>query len=186
MKKRQLSVMLSLLSLAAVAVALGIFKPRPKQGQLSPVVHVDIIRYQGKWYEIAKLPNRFEKQCQKNAFTTYRLLERGKLEVINQCERRSGRTASLKGVARVVDLTSNAKWSVTFATALGLRKFTKDLWILGIGDHYHYAVIGTPDKQYARILSRSKTLTEKERRDAFAILERNGYDPASLVFTPQD
>src|SRR4051812_11625734 len=64
---------------------------------------VDLARYAGKWYEIARLPNRFQRDCTGNTTATYTLRADGKITVLNECRQADGRQKSAKGTARVAD-----------------------------------------------------------------------------------
>ena len=63
--------------------------------QVVPVV--DLTRYAGKWYEIARLPNRFQRKCTSDTTATYTLRDDGKIAVLNECRTADGRVASVKG-----------------------------------------------------------------------------------------
>ena len=152
---------------------------------LSTVLQVDLDRYLGTWYEIARLPNRFQDQCVGNVTADYRRLENGNIEVRNRCLQASGEPDEARGVARVVDSTSNAKLEVSFVSLFGWRLFWGDYWILDLGVDYDYAVIGMPSRRYAWILSRTPQLSPERRRRIDGVLLRAGYDPAQLVETPQ-
>ncbi len=62
----------------------------PSRSQLEGVSSVDLGRYAGRWYEIARLPNRFEKKCADSVTATYTLRTDGKIEVVNRCRKSSG------------------------------------------------------------------------------------------------
>ena len=86
-----------------------------KQSPLQVVSHVDLNRYLGIWYEIARFPNRFQEGCVASR-ATYTLLEDGKIGVLNQCYKGglSGELSSATGKAWVVDKETNAKLKVSF------------------------------------------------------------------------
>src|SRR3982751_5765726 len=100
------------------------------------VGHVDLSRYIGKWYEVARYPNRFEKNCISDVTADYSLREAGTIEVLNSCRQADGRVKSSKGSAKVVDKQSNAKLKVTF-----FWPFYGNYWIIGLDPEYRYAVV---------------------------------------------
>jgi apolipoprotein D and lipocalin family protein len=140
---------------------------------------VDLGRYAGKWYEIARLPNRFQRDCATNTTATYTLRTDGKVTVINECRTAGGRTRSAKGIARVADARGpNTKLKVTF-----FWPFSGDYWIIGLDPEYRWAVVGEPGRDYLWILSREPRLdsTLYER-----ILERarlQGFDTSKMIKT---
>ena len=149
------------------------------------VYHVDLDRYLGRWYEIARLPNRFQDQCAADVSAEYRLLKDGDLEVINRCLDEGGVVDVAQGVARVVDTDSNARLKVSFVSLFGWHLFWGDYWIIGLSDDYSYAVIGTPRRAYGWVLSRTPILSPETLAEVRQLLVRNGYDPEKFVFTPQ-
>jgi apolipoprotein D and lipocalin family protein len=150
------------------------------------VESVDLNRYTGLWYEIAKLPNRFQKKCVKNTTASYRLLANGKIEVINRCLQADGKANEVKGIAKVVDPASNSRLKVSFFRPLGISLFWGDYWIIGLGEDYEYAVVGTPDRKYGWILARQSRLERAQLDKIFDLLQRQGYQPADFVMTPQE
>lgn len=147
------------------------------------VPHVDLERYMGMWHEFARLPNRFQSQCVGNTTAEYTLLDDGRVEVINRCDTADG-TDEAKGIARVVDAT-NAKLEVSFVQFLGLQLFWGDYWIIGLGDDYEYAVVGTPDRKYGWLLVRDPDVTEDLKDEMFFTLESRGYRHRDFVITPR-
>ena len=133
-----------LLSLAVLATApMAAEAPGPP----TTVDRVDLMRYAGLWYEVARIPNRFQKQCARNVTAEYVLREDGRIDVINRCLRDDGRVDEAKGLARIDDPASNARLKVSFFSILGWRPVWGDYWILGLGDAYEYAVVGSPGSE---------------------------------------
>ena len=142
---------------------------------VAPVSSVDLARYAGIWHEIAKIPNRFQKQCARDTLAQYTLRTDGRIAVVNQCIKRNGQVDQARGIAKVVDAETRAKLKVSLVSLLGWRPFWGDYWILGLDPNYRWAVVGAPNRQYGWILARSKTLDPTTMDAITAILERNGY-----------
>jgi apolipoprotein D and lipocalin family protein len=140
------------------------------------VRNVDLQKYTGVWYEIAKIPNNFQDQCIANTTAEYSLMEDGRIKVINSCLDEDGEIDRAEGVAKVVDKNTNAKLEVSFVSFLGIRPFWGDYWILGLGDNYEYSVVGGPNRKYGWILARERELPREKLDEAFSILKKNGYD----------
>lgn len=149
------------------------------------VSQVDLNRYLGTWYELSRLPNRFQDHCAGDVTAEYRRLENGDIEVINRCMDKGGRADEANGVARVVDTSSNAKLEVSFLSLFGWQLFWGDYWILELGSDYNYAVIGTPNRKYGWVLSRTPSLSPELWTHIQQVLIRNDYDPGEFVSTPQ-
>jgi apolipoprotein D and lipocalin family protein len=150
---------------------------RPTGPPVTVVPKVDLARYAGKWHEIAKYPNRFQRGCV-GATAEYTLAPDGKsVEVVNRCreEGPGGKERSTRGKARVVDPGTNAKLKVTF-----FWPFSGDYWILALGTEYEYAVVGTPDRKYLWFLARTPSI----ENDLYARLveeaRRQGFDPVRI------
>jgi apolipoprotein D and lipocalin family protein len=156
-----------------------------KGNQPQTVNSVDLKKYTGLWYEIAKIPNNFQDQCTGGTTAEYSLEEDGKIKVVNSCIDEDGKKDVAEGIAKVVDKNTNAKLEVSFVSFLGIRPFWGDYWILGLGDNYEYAVVGSPDRKYGWILAREKQLSKEYLDEAFAVLKTNGYDTRKFEMTKQ-
>ncbi len=151
----------------------------------STVEHVDLDRYVGLWYEIAKIPNRFQKKCARGTTARYAIRDDGKIDVVNSCIKENGDTYSVKGIARIVDANTNAKLEVSFVRFLGKSFFWGDYWVIGLGDNYGWAVVGHPQRTYGWILSRTPSLDQDTLDGIFAVLRDKGYDPETFEMTSQ-
>ncbi|WP_455234627.1 lipocalin family protein [Thiogranum longum] len=176
--------------LAGLLVAmLGFGGCRPDTGDLPPlptVAHVDLDRYQGTWYEIARIPNRFQEQCAGNTTAEYSLRDDGRLNVINRCNTFEGELDEARGVARIVDTASNARLKVSFVSLLGWQLFWGDYWVTDLAADYSYVVVGTPGRQYGWILSRTPTLPASVRTLIDQGLSQRGYAPEHFEDTDQN
>ena len=148
--------------------------------ELRVVSHVDLSRYLGKWYEIARYPNRFERDCASDVTASYAAQSDGRIEVVNVCSRNDGKQKTARGKAKIVDPATNAKLKVTF-----FWPFYGDYWIIALGPEYNYAVIGEPGRKYLWILSRTPGLDGALYASIQRQISAAGYDPAKLVMTPQ-
>ncbi len=167
-------VMLGILMGAVVAIAAGSAPP------LQTVAHVDLSRYVGKWFEIARYPNWFERKCNRDVSAEYSMKDNGGIRVVNSCITAVGKVERSGGSARVVDATTNAKLKVTF-----FWPFYGKYWVIGLGDQYEYAVVGEPSRGYLWILSRSAAMPESEYQDILRQVTAQGYDAKKLVRTKQ-
>lgn len=138
--------------------------------------HVDLKRYTGMWYEIARYENRFEEGC---AGATAEYKRRGgQLEIVNRCLDEAGAEISrVEGTAYAVN-SSNAKLRVSF-----FWPFYGDYWILMLADDYRYSVVGDPDRHYLWILSRTPTLDPADKKAILAALPDLGYSSEHLFWT---
>jgi apolipoprotein D and lipocalin family protein len=146
---------------------------------------VDLTKYAGLWFEIAKIPNRFQKSCARNTTAEYKLRDDGDIDVINRCIEENGDTNEVEGIAKVVDKKTNAKLEVSFVRILGIRLFWGDYWIIGLDTDYKYAVVGTPSRKYGWILSRTPELSTGEMNIIYNLLRKQGYNPKDFVITKQ-
>ena len=165
-----------------VMMALG--KSAAASDQPGTVPAVDLNKYIGLWYEIARMPNSFQKQCASGTTAEYRLLDNGRIEVINKCYKSDGSLDEARGVARVVDSQTKAKLQVSFVRFLGKNWFWGDYWIIGLGDNYEWAVVGHPKRKYGWILSRTSEIELDLRSRIDDLLKDKGYNPENFVNTP--
>lgn len=153
------------------------------QKPLTTVLKVDLKKYSGLWYEIAKIPNWFQDQCAYGTTAEYKIDEDGEIEVINKCYDEDGEPDVAEGVAQVVDKKTNAKLEVSFVSFLGIRPFWGDYWIIGLDQNYNWAVVGTPNRKYGWILSRTPVLPDETMKTIFDILKTSGYKPDDFEMT---
>ena len=148
---------------------------------LETVDFVDLARYVGQWYEIARYPHRFQEGCV-GSKATYSLRDDGRIGVLNECYDKSfsGKLRSVKGKARVVDKESNARLKVVF-----FWPFAGDYWIIDLGKDYEYAVVGHPDRKFLWILSRTPDMEEEVYQGILMRLQKQEYDTAKLIRTAQ-
>jgi apolipoprotein D and lipocalin family protein len=168
--------------LAAVLMAAGCASPpvnRVSDAPLSVVPLVDLERYLGRWYEIARLENQFEKNCE-GVTADYARREDGLISVVNTCREGSptGPQRTSIGRARVVDEATNAKLKVSF-----FGPFWGDYWILDLDEDYTRSLVGEPSGRYLWILARTPSLSEEQKADALETLNSLGYDTSKLYFT---
>lgn len=155
---------------------------------LEVVPSVDLARYVGKWYEIARLPNRFESKCAGEVTATYVRLADGQLNVVNECRLTDGRANQAEGKARLAGKgETNSKLEVRFAPAwLGwLPAVWGDYWIIDLAPDYSYAVVGTPDRKYFWILARSPQIDEVVYERLVERARAKGFDVSRLIKTRQ-
>lgn len=177
MTTRSALLLAAVLLLAILLLAgCGAFR-RPAAPPPPTVPKVDLPRYMGRWFEIAKYPNRFQRGCD-GATAEYALRPDGRVDVTNRCveEGAGGKARSVRGVAKVVDRESSARLSVTF-----FWPFAGDYWILALGERYEHAVVGSPDRKYLWILARDPALDEGTYGRILEEVRRLGFDPARLV-----
>ena len=149
---------------------------KEKLKPLEVVPYVELKKYLGKWYEIAHLPFRFEDDCT-NITATYSLSKDGKVSVLNECLR-DGKLKQAKGKAKVVDKNTGAKLKVTF-----FWPFSADYWIIDLGKDYDYAVVGTPNRKYLWILSRTPQMDDKLFSRLVESVKSKGFDVNKLIKT---
>lgn len=149
----------------------------PETLPLATVASVDLERYTGHWYEIAKIPHRFQRQCVADTTADYARNTDGTISVVNRCRTADGRFDEARAIARVADTASNAKLEVSFFSVLGWRPVWGNYWILALGPDYEYAIVGEPTRRYGWILSRTPTLPDVTREQLDQRLRAFGYAP---------
>ena len=162
-------------------------KEKPMQ-PLDVVPTVDLKQYAGTWYEIARLPNWFQKQCAGEVTATYTLLDDGTIKVVNRCRKESGETAEAEGRAkRASDDGPTTKLKVRFAPRiLSFLPFVwGDYWIINLAPDYSYAVIGEPTRKYLWVLSRTPMLDDTILQGVLDQVKQKGYDLTGLIRTKQ-
>jgi apolipoprotein D and lipocalin family protein len=147
---------------------------------LETVSRVDLNRYLGRWYEIARYPTSFERKCARDVTADYSIKPDGGIRVVNSCVTSSGSLTRSVGTAKTVDQSTNAKLKVTF-----FWPFYGKYWIIGLGRDYDYAVVGEPSRKFLWILSRTPQISDDLYAHITAQLASKGYDASKLMRTRQ-
>jgi apolipoprotein D and lipocalin family protein len=142
--------------------------------------NVDLARFQGQWFEIAKLPRATQADCV-GTTAFYELRSDGTMLVTNQCRLGSftGVTRKVTASARMPDATVPAKLSVDFGGFYG------DYWIIDLAADYSYAVVGHPTRQYLWLLARGPRLDAGTLNAVLGRAAQNGFDISNLEYTVQ-
>jgi apolipoprotein D and lipocalin family protein len=151
--------------------------------ELPTVTSVDLTRYQGTWYEIARLPAWFQKECTQSK-AIYKLLESGDVAVRNECLTTKGKPKVAFGTASVVDKQTNAKLEVVFDNWFS-RLFpflTKGkYWILYLDTEYQTVIVGTPDRKYLWIMARTPGLKGEAYQELVRLARTLGFETDRLI-----
>ena len=172
-------------------ISLLLFLPRTLFSQeknyppLVTVEKVDLKKYVGLWYEVAKIPNSFQDQCIYGTTAEYKIDEDGDIIVTNSCYDEKDKLDVAEGLAKVVDKNTNAKLEVSFVSFLGIRPFWGDYWIIGLDENYQWAIVGTPGRKYGWVLSRTPSLPESTMQTIFEILKSQHYNPDDFEISEQ-
>ena len=171
---------------ADVIVSTELRKPKVYLTAPSTVEQVDLPRFMGRWYEIARLPYFTERRCVDNVVADYRLGEDGMVYVSNRCRYRDGRISEAKGVARVLDYGRNARLQISFRMLYGVYVFWDDYWIIALGADYDYALIGQPTKTRAWVLARDPLASDALVDSWLREFGDKGFPAANFLRTRQD
>lgn len=166
-------------SLLCLSLALLAGTAAAAEAPLPTVASVDLSRYTGAWYEIARLPNRFQRQCVADTQARYRQ-DGNRVEVVNRCRTAEGKIDEAKGQAKIVEGSGNAKLRVSF-----FWPFYGDYWVLSLDPAYSQVLVGEPGRDYAWVLSRTRQMDEAQLQ---ALLDRAaalGFDRKAFLRTPQ-
>jgi apolipoprotein D and lipocalin family protein len=167
--------LLRLATMLAVSWLAACSTPR---APLPTVQSVELDRYYGTWYEIARLPNRFQAMCVSDTRALYRP-EGDHVSVVNQCRTADGTIEQAEGIAKGVAGSKGAKLRVSF-----FRPFYGDYWILELDPDYRWALIGEPGRSYAWILAREPSLDAATLERLLARAAVLGFDREAFVRTP--
>jgi len=172
---------------ALIPLALGWPAAASARPDLRVVPDVDLGRYAGRWFEIARLPNRFQSKCDSEVTAVYTPRPDGRLTVTNRCRRAGGGVEEAVGVVRRVAGRPASILEVRFAPAF--LSFVPAVWgdyqIIALDAHYRHAVVGTPDRQFLWVLSRTPRLETDVLQALLAEAKAQGFDTGAVIRTPR-
>lgn len=167
----------SILILSLVAIG----GTQAKNIDKTTVKKVDLEKYMGKWYEIARYDHSFERDLV-GVTATYSLLPNNRIRVVNEGHKYTlnGSLKSAVGKAKVPDMNEPGKLKVSF-----FLWFYSDYYILELAEDYSYALIGSSSDNYLWILSRTPVLPEVTLKQILDKAQKRGYDTEKLIFVKQ-
>jgi apolipoprotein D and lipocalin family protein len=176
--------MRALFALGCLVLLAACGKPPVNRDDAKPfgdVMAIDVPAYAGLWYEIARLPNQIEQDCE-GVTAEYAQRPDGKLSVVNTCHEGApdGKARVSKGVARIADPATNAKLKVSFFWPI-----EADYWVLGHAPDYSWSLVGEPSGRYLWILARTPTIGADLKDELIFRLQRRGYNTDALHWTAQ-
>jgi apolipoprotein D and lipocalin family protein len=187
MKTPLLAVLLFLGSLTAVArdAAPG---SDGLPGVLSTIPALDVSRYMGTWFEIAKFPNWFQRKCTGATKAEYSVKDDGLVQVINRCRIENGEMIEAIGAARQIGPATSAKLEVRFAPEwLSFLPFVwGNYWIIDLDENYQLVAVSEPKKDYLWILARTPSIDPDSYNKLLNRLMQKGFNLGKLELTRQD
>jgi apolipoprotein D and lipocalin family protein len=146
---------------------------------VSSVQNVDLARYMGLWYEIARFDHFFQEGC-RGSTAKYTLLPSGEVEVINRCVKEKDNSPhEAKGRAWSADPNGNARLKISFFWPI-----RTDYWIIALGKDYEYAVVGSPNRNYLWILARKPVMERDVYQHILDLVAKQGFAVEKLVRKP--
>lgn len=157
------------------------------QAPLQTIATLDVQRYMGSWYEIAKYPNRFQRQCAGGTQARYTLQPEGWVEVLNRCRLEDGTLNEAIGLARQKGGADSPKLEVRFAPAWlsFIPAVWGDYWIVDLDPDYQLAAVSEPKREYLWVLSRTPQVETGAYQALLERLKQQGFDLSRLQTTRQ-
>ena len=162
--------------------------PFPGAGTLKTIPALDVPRYMGTWFEIARYPNWFQKKCAAASRADYSLMSDGRVEVVNRCRKADGEWMEATGVARQVGASNSPRLEVRFAPAcLSFLPFVwGNYWVIDLDEDYQLVAVSEPNREYLWILSRTQQVDPARLDALLQRLRQQGFDTGKLETTKQD
>lgn len=149
---------------------------------------VDLQRYQGTWYELARLPMFFQRNCAQSQ-AHYRLQDDGSIAVTNRCRTREGEWIEARGQAVAQQQGRTDRLWVSFDNWFS-RLFPGvargDYWVLYLEDDYQAVLVGNPNRDYLWLLARQPEVPAELRERLLAEAQARGYDTSALIWRVAD
>jgi apolipoprotein D and lipocalin family protein len=183
--------------LVVTAVAAGVLlsssAPADDEGgaarAVQAVADLDLDRYEGRWFEVARIPNKYQGDCACCVTATYTLRDDGRLTVVNECRTAEGEPKGVEGEAKLARKEGpSSKLKVRFAPRfLSFLGFVwGDYWVLDLAEDYSHALVGSPDRKYLWVLAREPRLDPETYARLMQEARRMGFDVDRVVPTPQE
>jgi apolipoprotein D and lipocalin family protein len=170
---------------AGLLASLAACSAPPEPATLATIQALDVPRYMGRWYEVAKYPNRFQAKCVGDTSADYSLLSDGSLRVVNRCRQANGEMDEAVGTARQVGGPTSPKLEVRFAPWwLGwLPAVWGNYWVIDLDPDYRLAAVSEPRREYLWVLSRTPAVEPAAYQALLGRLRAQGFDLEKLEVT---
>ncbi|NBC49685.1 MAG: hypothetical protein GVY22_17255 [Gammaproteobacteria bacterium] len=170
---------------ARVTVSTRLRKPRVYLTAPSTVERMDLERYMGRWYEIARLPYFTQRRCTQDVHADYRLGDDGMVYVTNRCTHADGGIGTAQAIARPVDSTANTRLEISFRMLYGVHVLWDDYWVIGLGTDYEYALVGQPSRRRGWVLARDPSPAQADIQRWLDEFESKGFPAQAFERTHQ-
>lgn len=149
---------------------------------VTAIPRLDLNHYLGRWYEICRLPLKFEDETATDITATYSLNSNGAVRVDNRCFDAEGEPSQSIGEATPVD-DAKSRLKVTFLPEFirWIPFTTGDYWVLRIDPEYQTALVGTPNRKNLWLLARQPDLADDIREDFLETARQQGFDLSALI-----
>lgn len=149
------------------------------------VESVDLKRFAGNWFEIARYETPLQADCS-SAKITIKLLKKNKLDMLHAChDKFTGETVHAQGIAEVENKKTNAKLKVSYMPLFQKwGMFGGSIWIIGLDPEYQHAILGHPTHKHFWILSRTPEVSPEKYEELVAMAKAQGYKPKLIQRVP--
>jgi len=149
---------------------------------IQTIDYVDLNKYLGRWYEIARYPTRFQSNNCRLVTAEYSLLENGRIKVVNTCwhSQFDGEIQSRANAKAWPSDDTNSKLKVRF-----FWPFTGDYWIVKLDkENYYYSVVSDPQMKYLWVLCREPKMESSVFDTIISFLDEKGFNTDKLIISP--
>jgi len=181
------TLLLSILGFLLIFIGASQVSAQQADQTVKTIAALDVPRYLGTWYEIAKFPNWFQKKCVGNTKAVYTAKPDGNLRVLNSCKTANGETSEAEGAARQIGAKDSPRLEVRFAPEWlsFLPLVWGDYWVIDLDSQYQVAAVSDPRREYLWVLSRTPQLDPKVYEDLLLRLKQQQFDVRKLELTSQ-
>lgn len=154
---------------------------------LKTIDTLDVPRYMGRWYEIAKFPNWFQKKCESHTVAEYSPQANGQVKVLNRCRKFDGKEEMAEGVAKQIGSANSPKLQVRFAPAWlsFIPLVWGDYWVIDLDADYQLVAVSEPQREFLWVLSRTPQVDAKAYEALMVRLRAQGLNTDKLEMTLQ-
>jgi len=181
------TLLVSVLSVLLMVIGAAQASAQQADQSVKTIAVLDVPRYLGTWYEIAKFPNWFQKKCVGNTKAIYTAKPDGNLRVLNSCKTAGGETSEAEGAARQIGAKDSPRLEVRFAPEWlsFLPLVWGDYWVIDLDPQYQVAAVSDPRREYLWVLSRTPQLDPKVYEELLQRLKQQQFDIRKLELTSQ-
>lgn len=179
-KFRGIKIAIGAATLASVGIGRIVWGMIPKKMQVAS--NVDLHRFSGTWFEIARKPVSLERKSFHHITYEYHVVGENKLSTVLRYQTKEGRVIQLSGEAMVKNPPENSQYLVSYAPKMLKKRKKTNFWIMRLDNDYQVCLVGNKKRTRLWLFARQSNIDPRIVDDYLEFAREQGFDTDDLIF----